>query len=318
MAARPPELDRISGADAARRARTAVVHLVWGPLGIAPFDAFLTSYQRHDAGLEHDLVLLYNGVADLGAYRRRAESLRASEIVLDRRCFDLAAYVAAARTLEHDRICFVNSYSEIAVDGWLRLLATALDEPATGAAGATGSWASPLSYNLFQLGLGGAYARAFPGRRAARDAFHELSGGRRRGPVSHWLHVAVRTLRHGRGTGLFPAVHLRTNAFLVERDRWLTLTTAPTSTKWDTYRLESGRRSITTQLCAEGTPPVVVDARGVARRPEDWHRGNVLFQSDQEDLIVADNVTRRYASATPAQREVLSAFAWGDKARPHG
>jgi hypothetical protein len=302
----------------ARPTPTAVVHLIWGPLGIAPFDAFLTSYERYGAGLEHDLVLLYNGVADLGPYRLRAGNVRASEIVLGEPCFDLAAYVTVARTLEHERICFVNSYSEITTDGWLQLLATALDDPNVGAAGATGSWGSPLSYNLFQLGLGGPYTRAFAGRRAARDAFDALSGGRRRDAVSHWLHTAVRTVRHGRGTGLFPAVHLRTNAFLVDRAHWLTLTNAPAGTKWDTYRLESGRRSITTQLCAADTPPVVVDARGVARRPEDWHRGNVLFQADQEDLIVADNVTRRYASATPVQREVLSAFAWGDKARPHG
>jgi hypothetical protein len=61
----------------ATRAGTAVVHLVWGPLGLAPFETFLTSYERHDAGFEHDLVLLYNGVADLDPYRLRAGQLGA-------------------------------------------------------------------------------------------------------------------------------------------------------------------------------------------------------------------------------------------------
>lgn len=300
------------------RARTAVVHLVWGPAGLAPFEAFVTSYERHDADRKHELVMLYNGVTDLGPYRSRVAQLGAQEIVLDTQCFDLAAYVRAARQLDHERICFVNSYSEILVPGWLRLLDAALEDPAAGAAGATGSWASSLSYNLFQLGLPGAYARVFPGRRATREAFHAMFGRGRRGTVSDWFHTALRTARHGRATGRFPAPHLRTNAFLVERLRWLSLATAPARTKWDTYRLESGPRSITAQLRAACTPPVVVDAHGVARRPEDWHRGNVLFQSSQEDLIVADNVTRTYASATATQREVLSAWAWGDKARPHG
>lgn len=304
----------------ASRARTGVIHLIWGPLGLAPFETFLTSYERHDAGSDHDLVLLYNGVADseIATYRRRAAYLEAHEIVLDEPCMDLGAYVAAARILKNERVCFVNSHSEIAVPGWLNLLEVALDDPAAGAAGATGSWASPLSYNLFQLGVSGRYRQAFPGRRAARDAFYELSGTRQRGGVSHWLYVLRRTARHGRGTGLFPAAHLRTNAFLVDRARWLALATEPANTKWDTYRLESGRRSITAQLRAAGTPPVVVDAHGVARRPEKWDRGDVLFQGGQQDLIVADNVTRTYASATTAQREVLSAFAWGEKARPCG
>ena len=45
------------------RSRTAVVHLVWGPVGLNPFGAFLDSYRRHDAGCDHDLVLLFNGFA---------------------------------------------------------------------------------------------------------------------------------------------------------------------------------------------------------------------------------------------------------------
>lgn len=286
-------------------ARTAVVHLVWGPLGLAPFETFVTSYAHDDAGTDHDLVLLYNGVADAEAYRERVAHLRAREIVLDEPCMDLAAYIAAAHRLEHERLCFVNSYSEIAVPGWLRLLDAALDDPTAGAAGAGGSWASPLSYNLFQLGLPGPYARAFASRRAARGAFDEIWGRNDSGPALFRLHTALRTARHGSATGRFPARHLRTNAFLVDRARLLALDTAPAKTKWDTYRLESGPRSITAQLRAAGTPPVVVDAHGVARRPEDWHRGNVLFQADQQDLIVVDNVTRRYASATPSQRAVL-------------
>lgn len=297
------------------RARTAVVHLIWGPLGLAPFNAFLASYERCEAGFEHNLVLLYNGVTDLEPYRVRSAHLGAREIVLDVPCLDLAGYTAAARKLDHERVCFMNSYSEIAVPGWLGLLETALDDPGVGAAGASGSWASPLSYNLYQLGLGGPYKRTFAGRRAVRDAFQDMAGRKRRGPVSHWLYTLRRTARHGRATGLFPAPHLRTNAFLIDRMRLLALNTAPAKTKWDTYRLESGSRSITAQLCAAGTPPTVVDARGVARRPADWHLGDVLYQADQENLLVADNVTRRYASASSTGRDVLSVFAWGDKAR---
>ena len=300
--------------------RTAVAHLVWGPLGTEPFAAFLDSYARHDAGTEHDLVVVYNGVdsASLPEYRRLAAAAAPQELVLDRPHMDLGAYREAARKLGHERICFVNSYCEILADRWLRLLECALDEPSAGAAGATGSWASPLSYGLFQLGLPSPYGAAMPGRRAARAAFDELFGRPGRSAPAHWLTTALRTFRHGRGTGRFPAVHLRTNGFLIDRERWLSLASAPSNTKWDTYRLESGRRSITAQLRAAGTPPVVVDAHGVARRPGDWHLADVLFQADQQDLLIADNVTRRYTGATAGQREVLSAFAWADAARPGG
>lgn len=300
-------------------ARTAVVHLVRRVNGPAPFEAFIASYERYPAELEHDLVLLFKGFTDdrqRAPYLERAAAARLGRIDVSDDGMDLTAYLTAASLLGHERLCFLNSFSEILVSGWLRVLDAALAEPAVGAAGATGSWASHRSYNLYQLGLPGPYARAFASRLAAREAMHELSGTPVPRAVSNWLYTLVQTARPGRAAGRFPVAHLRTNAFLVERVRFLELARSSASTKWDTYRLESGPRSLTAQLSAAGVPPVVVDAGGVARGPADWHCGDVLFQAGQQDLLIADNQTRSYARATLSQRQVLSAFAWGDRARP--
>jgi hypothetical protein len=300
-------------------ARTALVHLVRAANGPAPFERFVASCARAPAGAEHDLVLLFKGFdgpAPLQPYLERVADEQPAHLAVSDEGLDLTAYVRAASLLDHERVCFVNSFSEILVPGWLGLLEAALADPAAGAAGATGSWASHLSYSLFQLGLPGPYARAFDGRRAARAAMHELSGTRQPRAAPYWLFTLRETLRHLRGSGRFPVAHMRTNAFLVDRRRFLALARARAVTKWDTYRLESGPRSITAQLRAAGTPPVVVDAHGVARLPADWHAGDVFCQAGQQDLLVADNQTRGYASATRAQRAVLSAFAWGDRARP--
>lgn len=302
----------------APRARTAVVHLVRETNGFAPFEVFIASLERCDARLEHDLVLLFKGFAgtrSLRPYLERAAALRPTRVEVDDDGFDLTAYAAAASALEHERLCFVNSFSEALVPGWLALLDAALDDPEVGAAGATGSWASHLSYGLYQLGMPGEYARALPGRRAARVAMHELAGAPLPRGGAHWLYTLLQTARTARGAGRFPVAHLRTNAFVIERTRFLDVATR-TRTKWDAYRLESGPHSISARLRDVGTPPVVVDARGAVRAPADWHRADVFFQAGQEDLLVADNRTRSYASATPAQRAVLSAFAWGQKARP--
>ena len=300
-------------------APTAVVHLVRRANGIAPFEAFMASYERCPAELEHDLVLLLKGfgaTAELDPYLERAAAARPARVEVCDVGLDLTAYLAAASVLEHERVCFLNSFSEILVPGWLRMLDAALADRTAGAAGATGSWASHLSYNLYQLGVPDPYARAFAGRRAARVAMHEISGTPQPRPAPYWLYTLVQTARHARATRRFPVAHMRTNAFLVDRARLLGLGLGSIRTKWDAYRVESGPRSITARLQAAGTPPVVVDARGVARAPEDWHRGDVFCQALQEDLLVADNQTRAYAAATPGQRAVLSAFAWGDRARP--
>jgi hypothetical protein len=124
------------------------------------------------------------------------------------------------------------------------------------------------------------------------------------------------TARHSTAMQLFPAYHLRTNAFLVDRGLLRSLRTGRARTKWATYHLESGRRSITSQLIARGRPPLVVDRAGAVRSPQDWHAGDVFWQAEQQDLLVADNQTRSYTAATAAQRAVLSAHAWGPRARP--
>ncbi|MGH2943229.1 MAG: hypothetical protein ACRDLN_10720 [Solirubrobacteraceae bacterium] len=305
------------------RVRTAVVHLVRAVNGLAPFEVFMGSYERCAAGLEHELVLLFKGFggdpAGLLPYLARAGEHRPGRVEVSDAGFDLTAYVAAASVLEHERLCFVNSFSEILVPGWLGLLDGALADTAVGAAGATGSWASHLSYGLYQAGLrGGPYAEAFESRRAARHAMHALSGSTPASAPADWLYNVVMTACHSTGMALFPAAHLRTNAFLVDRALLGSLRTGRARTKWATYHLESGRRSLTSQLRARGRPPVVVDRAGVARPPDDWHAGDVFWQAGQEDLLVADNQTRSYAAATAGERAVLSAHAWGPRARPGG
>lgn len=301
------------------RARTAVVHLVRHMNGPAPFAAFMAGYERIATGLEHDLVLICKGFPDAAALTpiiERAAGHGPGRVELPDTGLDLGAYVAAASLLDHERLCFLNSFSEPLAPGWLALLDAALADGRAGAAGATGSWASNLEYGLYLAGLRTAYIDVLPDRRAARAAMHELNGTTPGPPLADWIYNVVKTVQYSHGTSRFPAMHLRTNAFLVDRRLFASLRTGRAATKWATYHLESGRRSITRQLIARGRPPVVVDRAGAAREPPDWHRGDVFWQAGQEQLLVADNQTRSYASAPPQVRAILSAQAWGAHARP--
>jgi hypothetical protein len=300
------------------RVRTAVVHLVRHANGLKPFEAFLASYRRFDAGLEHDLVLLFKGFPDprdADPYLDRAADVSPARRDVTDKGLDLTAYFAVARTLDYERLCFLNSFSEVVAPGWLALLDAALRDREVGAAGATGSWASHLSYDLLQLGFPGGYAEVFEDRRAVRRLMHDLSGATYRGDAAHWLLTLANAALHIPTMSGFPSVHLRTNAFLIDRQLFCSLKSGRTRAKLATYRLESGRRSITAQLRALGRPPVVVDRHGVARHGPDWPAGRVFWQADQEDLLVADNQTRTYASATTEQRHVLARYAWGLQAR---
>lgn len=299
----------------------AVVHLVRYANGPEPLDEFLSSYERHDAGCDHELVLVCKGFADreaLAPVRRRAGGLAQHEVVLSDTGFDITAYLAAARQLPHDILCFVNSYSEILAPRWLHSLCAALDEQRAGVAAATGSWASRRSFTLSLLRLPNGYRGTLGDRGRMTAGLRSVSTAPKVGRARQ----VVRGLRSVRGDLAtyppFPAPHVRTNAFVIRRAHLLTLKAGAIDTKNGTYRLESGRASLTAQLRARGLTALVVDRDGVARAPADWPDADVFWQGDQRGLLVADNQTRQYEAGGAVVREALSRYAWGPRARPGG
>lgn len=125
----------------------AVVYLARGADADHPlrFDRFLKSYRRFAAGAEHDLFVIYKGFrnqTDLDAARALLSSLQHTPIHTNDDAFDLGAYAEALPQIGHDRICFLNTNSEIRCEGWLGKLAVNLDQPRVGAVSATGSFES--------------------------------------------------------------------------------------------------------------------------------------------------------------------------------
>lgn len=292
------------------------MHLVRHSNGMAPFEAFMSAYDRVDPGLEHELVLLLKGfpsVREAEPYRERAAASHPASVNVSDSGVDLTAYLSAAGALDHERLCFLNSFSEPVHPGWLGLLDAALGDPGVGAAGSTGSWASDLSYHLFQLGFPTAYAKILPGRESARIAMHEVAGVPYKGPVRHAARVLVNLLPDPFSQSRFPAPHLRTNAFLIDRALLLSLRTGDLRGKRGAYRLESGRRSLTVQLTARGRTPVVVGRDGTPHQWRDWPASDTFWRAEQANLLVSDNQTRSYDAASEKQRAVMSAIAWGSQ-----
>lgn len=317
---------------------TAVAHLVWGPLGPDPLRAFLASYREHPAGEDHELVVILNGVQ---REHRRAllEVLDGVEhrlLTLDRPVQDLEAYALAAASLDHERLCFMNSYASILADGWLSKLERALDGPGVGLVGATGSWASLRSWTMHLIHLPSPYRAVVPeraqafaefeqidrelrGERAAEEAGAEFdSGGAPRAVRAARAQAErlVSTAEQLARFGSFPTPHLRTNAFLVSAALFRQLRTVRLRRKMDAYSLESGRRGITAQVLRAGARALVVDRDGVAYEAPDWPASRTFWQADQERLLVADNQTRIYSNGSMARRRLLAALAWGAQAAP--
>jgi hypothetical protein len=265
-----------------------LIYLAWAPLGLDPVRAFLRSYRARRSGAQHELVIVLNGTQLEQAKRALSREALLAElngteyrlIELDRPVLDLTAYAEAALRVEHGRLCFLNSYSVVLVDDWLRQLDRAIDSPAIGLAGATGSWESRATLI--------------------------------NGTTMHWIYQLVKLREKRRDFPSFPNPHIRTTAFMLERELLLELALEPPYDKRTAYLLESGRQSITRQVQGRGLRTVVVGREGRAYDVKEWPRSCTFRSGEQSNLLVADNRTNEWEQATTEQRRLLTHYAWGD------
>ena len=128
------------------------------------------------------------------------------------------------------------------------------------------------------------------------------------------LTYAVAVLDQAHGFVAFPAHHLRTTGFMVDREVFARLRVPTIRRKNDAYRLESGRHSITAQIRDLGLATLVVGRDGLAYGPSDWFASRTFWQGRQENLLIADKQTASYEHGDAAMRHILSRYAWGELA----
>jgi hypothetical protein len=275
-------------------AETDVIHLVWKPAGIEPLRRFAESYRRYSAGADHELTVLYNGFGgdDLDPYRSVLEGLRHRELFTAQASLDIAAYFWASRQVSGRFVCFLNSYSELLAAGWLAKLLEPMRQAGVGASGATGSWESVYTAYLKRI----------------------ASVGRPRSPLG-WAKHLMRLRKLGRYRAEFdplPNPHLRSNAFVIERARWLGLRRPALRTKWETLQFENGKQSMSRQLQGAGLELYVVGRDGTRYASDQWPMSRTFRMGNQENLLVADNRTRQYEKADEESRRHMREIAWGE------
>jgi hypothetical protein len=286
------------------RERTCVAHLVRASNGLPAFERFLASYLAHDAGAPHRLLLILKGFRDaasLAPYDRLTAGVPHDRLHVRDVGYDIRPYVVTARRTSFARYCFLNSFSVILAPDWLAKLEAHARPGAHCLAGATGSWESHLSTVLAD--------RAFGTR------IPLVGGGHL--PCPRAVAVAARAARiwsWRRRYDPFPNPHVRTNAFLVTRD--LLLRSAPRLllTKADAWAFESARTGLSRTAAACGAPLLVVGRDGNAYEPDAWPDSNTFWQRGQQNLLVADNQTRRYDAADAPTRDAMARSAWAERA----
>lgn len=274
-----------------------VVHLVWVPLGAEPLKAFLSSYSSHRAGMDHDLVVLFNGFtsqSELEKYHSLLSRYQHSSLLIRKVGLDIESYFIAVKKTNYKYYCFLNSYSRISADDWLLKLYSHVINPDVGLVGATGSWESMYSNYLKEYGI-------------TRDAslYRQV-----RAHVRHNFNPCKLKCYFDQ----FPNYHIRTNGFMLSREIMLKIRHRPIRNKMDTYRFESGKGNMTKQILNMDLKALIVGKNGKGYDKEEWYMSDTFKWGNQDNLLITDNQTESYRTADPSLRMEMSRNAWGDKA----
>lgn len=277
-----------------------VVHLVREANGPEPLRAFLASYGAREAGVAHDLLLLFKGFEGgrlAPEYASLLGGLAHLALHVPDEGFDIVPYFRAARETDSTHLFFLNSFSEILDDGWLAKPYEHARRDGVGVVGATGSWESIYA----------GFMREWD--RSLRPLAHPRTW------LRHQRETLRTALRLRREFPRFPNPHVRTNAFLIARRVMLAVNLPEVRDKHDAHRFESGREGMTRQVVAMGLKPLVVGRDGRAYGPGEWAESFTFRRGGQHNLRVSDNQTRHYEAAGAAERRRLEESAWG-RVRP--
>ncbi|MEK7994905.1 MAG: hypothetical protein AAB403_13960 [Planctomycetota bacterium] len=109
-----------------------------------------------------------------------------------------------------------------------------------------------------------------------------------------------------------PNIHVRSNAFMISRERFCELTDGLAfNGKLEAFLFESGPQSMTRKILSVGQSIRLVGGNGRGYAPKWWPLSDTFRLRRQENLLVADNQTRSFDRCRWSEKHTISTRTWG-------
>jgi hypothetical protein len=276
-----------------------VVHLIRAKNGTAPLQRFLESYDRNPGGVEHDLLFILKGFHNKELptpYRDLLARYPHQKLFVADNGFDVIPYMMTASTYEHRYFCFLNSFSILLDEDWLKKMYAYVTREGVGIVGATGSYQSMYTDMI----------TIFEGVRATPFYRRILSS----------VTIPMRIKKLKEHFYPFPNYHIRTNGFMIAGSVMRKVKVDCVRTKMDAYRFESGKNNLTRQISEMNLGALVIGRNGRAYGKDEWCQSLTFWNGDQGNLLVADNQTNAYMACDLETRWRYARYAWANGANP--
>ena len=285
--------------------RIDVIYLARGvDWGIEAVRRFITSYKKHPSGYSHNLVIAAKAwetkPEEYEELKRLSEEVNAKLIDLPDTGQDFGAYYRAAKILKSDYIFCLSSSSEILTDNWLKIFAEKIPSSGMILAGPAGSWERcPIGIYLLTKGIAERHRR--------KNLLYNID------KCICLLFNFKYLLKYKIFLQKFPNYHIRTNAFLVNRDLYINYISEKgmPDNKIEAYELESGRDSLTRYCVKSGCTIGVVGQDGKLYPKEEWDKSRTFRVPDMSNLVISDKQLLIYKNGDKELKHKLENYAWG-------
>ena len=192
----------------------------------------------HPAGVEHDVIIVWKNFTDSDHPDVSGKS-DIHHVVVSDWGRDIDAYFKVSRMFDHDAFVFLNSWSEINSDDWLKTMCDAMRDG---------------------VGLVGAFSSLESHRRNIINKLRKVWG---QSPI--WekvflsIHAGYRWLRVGIHVSPYPNFHVRTNGFMIRREVMMQIHKPVIFDKLGAWKFESGYNGMTRRVLDKGYEVVCLD-----------------------------------------------------------
>ena len=246
---------------------------------------FIKNYKSFNSGYNHSLLIclkLINEIKKKTIIEILNKNKVNCELFIDlstNNDFDFGSYYRVSQKFNNHLIFYLNASSKPIVDNWLKLIVNQYESNSL--VGTTGSFESHLSsiklkkfYKIFSYIFKKVYYSLF---------FKN-----------------------------FPNPHIRTTGFLINSNDYIEFYKGKIiKNKFDAWKIESGRFSLTNYFLKKNFPVKLINSEGNAFTIKNWSNSNTFCYTENSRLIISDKHTRKYDVLDEKDKLISQINVWG-------
>ena len=247
-------------------------------------DQFIKHYTEFNAGLNHRLLICYKMLdsESIKFCESKLKNIPHTKYVdtTEKNDFDFGSYFRVCKNYPNNKFFFLNAKSYPIVNNWLKIINNHYKYNSL--VGTTASYESALTSLKFKK-------------------FYKI------------FSFLLRFIRFKNNFNKFPNPHIRTTGFLINAIDYIEFYKDKVcNNKFDAWKLESGKFSITAHFKSKDYPVIIVNLDNASFNLKFWKISQTYNFLNQDKTIISDSHCRKYLNLNTNERLISQSKTWGE------